>query len=451
MGSHKFATTTRLRVGICGAGIGGLVLAVALSKYPDIEVTVYEAASKLAEVGAGVGIFPRPWEIIRKLDLEEELLRVTEIKRQEGPVRTFVYRKSDGPEGVEFYTLVTQGTLMMFHRADFQQVLLGRLDSSCKTHCGKRLRTYTQRPSEPIKLLFEDGSTATCDVLIGADGVKSAVRKTFMTEKAHLAQSEGRRAEAADCLASIEPAWSGTNSYRTLISADLLRSRYPNHRVFTQPMQYLGKNAHIIAYPISRGKLINFVAFISRHDKENSKFSGPWVTPTEREEMASTFKRWEPEVQALIDCVNQPLRWAIHTVRPLSTFVHGRVAVIGDAAHSMVPTQGSGAGQAIEDAFILATVLGNPRTDGSSASIQRALKVFDIVRRPRALEVQERSRLNGRYFSLNYNDVDFSSLQGEELRAELVELMETVKQNWAWTWTTSPRDSYEEATQLMES
>lgn len=126
---------------------------------------------------------------------------------------------------------------MVFHRADFQEVLLKRLASSCKVHCGKRLRTYTQRPSEPIKLLFEDGSTATCDVLVGADGVKSAVRQTLMTEKAHIAQTEGRRAEAADFLASIDPLWSGTHSYRALIPADRLRAQYPNHRIFTQPMQ----------------------------------------------------------------------------------------------------------------------------------------------------------------------------------------------------------------------
>lgn len=104
-------------------------------------------------------------------------------------------------------------------------------------YCGKRLRTYTQRASEPIKLLFEDGETAVCDVLVGADGLKSAVRKTLMTEKAHFAQSEGRRAEAADCFASIDPLWSGTNSYRALIPTDRLRAIYPNHRVLTQPMQ----------------------------------------------------------------------------------------------------------------------------------------------------------------------------------------------------------------------
>lgn len=116
-------------------------------------------------------------------------------------------------------------------------MLLRRLGSQYKIHCGKRLRAYTQRHNGPIKLWFEDGSAATCDVLIGADGLKSAVRKTLMTEKAQLAQSEGRRAEAADYLASIEALWSGTVSYRAVIPTEALRSRCPNHRVFTQPVQ----------------------------------------------------------------------------------------------------------------------------------------------------------------------------------------------------------------------
>ncbi|KAF7770266.1 hypothetical protein Agabi119p4_6240 [Agaricus bisporus var. burnettii] len=460
---------TKLRVGICGCGIGGLVLAIALSRYRDVEVSIFEAATKLAEVGAGVGVFPRPWEIIQKLGLEDELLRVTEVKRREGPgkfyhvwstrtsldfvivVRTFSYRKSDCAEGIDFYTLFTQGTLISFHRADFQQVLLRRLGSQYKIHCGKRLRAYTQRHNGPIKLWFEDGSAATCDVLIGADGLKSAVRKTLMTEKAQLAQSEGRRAEAADYLASIEALWSGTVSYRAVIPTEALRSRCPNHRVFTQPVQYLGKNAHIVAYPISGGKMINFAAFVARHEKENTKFDGPWFAPAEKEELAKHFRGWEPEVQMLVNSADQPLRWAIHTVKPLSTFVDGRVAIMGDAAHAMHPTQGSGAGQSIEDAYVLATVLGHPSTDGSCASIQRALKIFDIVRRPRALDVSEGSRLNGQYFGLKYKGVDFSSLQGEILQNKLVELMETVKRNWAWTWSTSPDDAYEEAIQLLES
>jgi salicylate hydroxylase len=129
------------------------------------------------------------------------------------------------------------GTLMMFHRADFQRVLLRTLPNSCKTHYSKRLRSYKQRLSGPIEVLFEDGSTTTCDVLIGADGLKSAVRRTFLAEKAVWAKSEKRTAEVANINASVDPVWSGTNAYRALIPAERLRERAPDHQVFREPTQ----------------------------------------------------------------------------------------------------------------------------------------------------------------------------------------------------------------------
>lgn len=155
----------------------------------------------------------------------------------------------------------------MFHRADFQKVLLRKLPRTCQAHCSKRLRSYTQRASGQIEILFEDGSTTSCDVLVGADGLKSAVRRSFLGEKAQWAQSEGRRREAADIAASVEPVWSGTNAYRALIPADRLRSKAPDHRIFKQPTQvrpsqtlwlfllnltayqYLGKNG-VGTYPL---------------------------------------------------------------------------------------------------------------------------------------------------------------------------------------------------------
>ena len=247
------------------------------------------------------------------------------------------------------------GSLLTFHRADFQTVLLRKLPTSYRIHCSKRLRSYEQRHGGPITLLFEDGTNAFCDVLIGADGLKSAVRRSLLEEKASKAQSQNNWSEAADIRALIEPTWSGTNAYRALIPVDRLRSRHSNHRTLTQPMmvkllfflemifidcngslfcwrQYLGKNAvrhlissmtsitlflpffffffffhlqYVIAYPISRGTMVNFVAFISRHDLENSKFNGAWVCFSDKSELIKIFGEWESEVQALVDvCQN---------------------------------------------------------------------------------------------------------------------------------------------------
>ncbi|RXW17572.1 hypothetical protein EST38_g8284 [Candolleomyces aberdarensis] len=438
----------RFRVAICGAGIGGLTAALALSRSPDIEVQVYEGAQKLAELGAGIGLFSRPWELIRKLGLDAELLKYTEIKPVEGPVTAFNYRKSDTPEGIEFYTLVTKGNLMTFHRPDFQNALLQNMPRSTRIHCSKRLRSYIQRPTGPIELYFEDGTTATCDILIGADGLKSAVRRSMYTEKARIAQSEQKMREAMECEASIEPVWSGTNAYRALIPAERLSARYPGHRVFTQPTQYLGKDGYVIAYPIAKGKFINFVAFKSRHDLEGTKFNGPWVSPSDSSEVTSMFRTWEPEVQALMDCIERPLRWSIHILRPLSTYVHGRVALIGDAAHASPPHQGSGAGQAIEDAFVLATLLTHPST--TRHNLSRALSIFDHVRRPVAHDVHERNRLNGQYFTFHHTSPSEElSLSPEERLRRLKELGETFTKNWEWAWMTSAEPVVREALQLL--
>ncbi|KAF8075333.1 hypothetical protein FPV67DRAFT_1728536 [Lyophyllum atratum] len=420
---------------------------VALSEYPDIDVEVYESAAELAEVGAGIGVFPRAWEVIRRLGLEEELLKHSEVELEEGPVTSFRYRKSDQNSGLEFYTLVTNGNLMLFHRADFQQVLLRRLPESCRIHCSKRLRSYTQRPSGPIELLFEDGSTTACDVLIGADGLKSAVRRTFLDEKVTRARSEGRHTEVADIHASIDPVWSGTSAYRALISAESLRTRAPDHQTFSRPTQYLGKDGYIIAYPIAHGKFINFVAFIARNDLEGTAFEGPWVSNTDRAELACRFSHWEPEVKDLIASVEEPLRWAVHTVKPLDSFVSGHVALLGDAAHAMAPHQGSGAGQAIEDAYILATLLGHPTT--TRDVLHRALGAFDQVRRPKALEIAARSRRNGQLFTFHGQGLE--GLPEDALLSKLRALSEEFTRNWEWAWTTSIDGSVQEALRLLVS
>ena len=156
-------------------------------------------------------------------------------------ISTLWLQKVSGPSIQIHHTLTTYpsqpGSLLTFHRADFQKVLLRRLPTSHRIYCSKRLRSYEQRHGGPITLLFEDGTSTFCDVLVGADGIKSAVRRSLLGEKASKAQSQNNWSEAVDITALIEPAWSGTNAYRALIPADRLRSRQPNHRVLTHPMK----------------------------------------------------------------------------------------------------------------------------------------------------------------------------------------------------------------------
>jgi len=163
--------------------------------------------------------------------------------------------------------------------------------------------------------------------------------------------------------------------------------------------------------------------------------------------MVSPFSHWEPEVQTLLSCADKPTRWAVHTVKPLQDFTSGRVALIGDAAHAMAPHQGSGAGQSIEDAYILATLLGHSRT--TPDTIPNTLQVYNAVRQPYANQVAERSRLNGQYFTFRYNGVNFDQLSIDELWNQLQELGNAVTRNWEWTWTTTL--DVREAVRMLEA
>ena len=126
---------------------------------------------------------------------------------------------------------------MSFHRADFHGALLNRLPSSCGTFPSKRLESYTQQPEDPIVLRFQDGSTATCDILLGADGVKSAVRKTMLHEAASWAESQQRSADAAELRNLSDPHFSGFFCNRALIPAERLSSISPQHRALSSGVQ----------------------------------------------------------------------------------------------------------------------------------------------------------------------------------------------------------------------
>ncbi|KAI0696714.1 FAD/NAD(P)-binding domain-containing protein [Cytidiella melzeri] len=421
---HKF------RVAICGGGIGGLTLAVALTSYPDIDVQVYEAAGKLAEIGAGVMIWGRTWKILTTLGLAPTLRRVAgvSVDKDIEPDFGFEFRRSDRPEGFTFFRLSLPFITYLFHRAHFLNVLVERLPANI-AHLGKRLRTYSHDTSSgEIALEFADGSSATCDILIGSDGIKSAVRRCMYERKAAAGKPE--------LLKHVEPRFTGWVVYRSLVPVEKLVKDEKTHRIFHQPMMYCGVHKHVVSYGIANGKLGNVVGFHSIPVDDNTTYDGPWVSEVLRDEVVDRFAGWEPELQDLIQPIEKALKWAIHALHPLPTYLDGRVALLGDAAHAMTPHQGAGAGQAVEDAYVLAGILGDPSTTRDTLTI--ALQAYDRIRVPFANHVLKGSYESGRMY-------EFWNEEGEDYER----LPHAISHQWDWVESDTPEEQIEKALRWM--
>ncbi|KAM5533711.1 hypothetical protein V8D89_012584 [Ganoderma adspersum] len=427
---------TKLRVAICGGGIGGLTLAVALSRFPDIQVDVYEAAGQFREIGAGVMIWARTWEILSLLGMAEAFSRIAHAPPDESLGIGFDYRKSDQPEtGSRFHLFEVPYGCIRFHRAHFLDALVDHLPAGA-AHFGKRLAAYTYSPvahqSEPqIRLQFSDGSAATCDLLVGCDGIKSVVRKQLLEDHVH------KRRGDPQLLAHIGPVWSGTVAYRGLIPVERLRNADgTEHRTIRSPMMYCGKSKHVVSYSISAGSIVNVVAMASEPHLNGTEFRGQWVTDCSPSEVQECFGGWEPEVEEMLKCIERPTKWAIHELKPLPFYTRDRVVLVGDAAHAMTPHQGAGAGQAIEDAYVLAEVLGHANT--TIANLPTALAAYESVRLPMANHVLQGSRQSGDMYEFN-----------GPLREDLTLLGPQIASQWDWLWQSTPQNERDRAFRML--
>ncbi|KAI0750647.1 FAD/NAD(P)-binding domain-containing protein [Daedaleopsis nitida] len=430
---------SRLRVAIVGAGPSGLLLGLALRKFaPDVDFELYEGASQLSEVGAGLNVWLRMWYILQAIGIDSALLPMA---GGGGAHTTHAnYRKSDQPEGWE--------TSYTFYRPDLQKVLLEQLQTTHTIHLRKRVEAYVQPEdsTRPIELQFQDGTTATCDVLIGADGVRSVVRGVMYSGLANAALAAGKT-EEADRLRSCVPAvFSGFITYRMLVHKTSLSEEDAKSPALNgeDMVLYCGKNRHLITYPVAQGRILNVAAVVSNLDLEGTVYEGPWVSSVSKDEVEGCYSGWEPAVQEVVKHMQEPAqKWVINVCKKLPTYVHGRVALMGDAAHAMCPTQGAGAGQCFEDVYCLAQLLGRP--DVTKENVSLALKVYDETRRPFSQNVASLSYLSGR--TMHLNSSQYTDLTEEEsasgtifTKDHLRELIAAVKEQASWRQETTVAD-----------
>ncbi|MDF5753080.1 FAD-dependent monooxygenase [Spongiactinospora sp. TRM90649] len=345
------------RIAVVGGGIGGLATAAFLHR-AGLDVTVYEQARELTEVGAGLVVSPNAVRLLRRLGQFERLsaravaLEIGwEFRRWADGRVLFSQRLGDECErryGEQCYVA---------HRADLLDVVRAAFPASA-LRLNSRV-AQVKRRADDVEITFADGARVNADVVIGADGVHTTVGRFVARTGA--------------------PRFSGMCAYRCLVPAH----RAPSFALRPVQTLWLGPGRHLVHYPISGGAQVNIVAFGPAHDWTTES----WSAEGRAEDLRAEFAGWAPELTALLAAADRTGQWALLDRDPLPRWTNGPIALVGDAAHPMFPFYAQGAAQAIEDAAVLARCLADQPTDPSAA-----LERYERIRRPRATRVQQASR-----------------------------------------------------------
>ncbi|PWW30122.1 salicylate 1-monooxygenase [Chromohalobacter israelensis] len=406
----------RLSIGIVGGGIGGVAFAAALSRDPGLDVHLFEAAPQFSEIGAGVSFGPNAVRAIQLLELEESYRRIADSSPAPFEDVWFEWRR--GSDDAYLTASLAPGCgQSSVHRADFLDAIVAHLPKGV-THFGKRC-IEVQQDAEGATARFDDGTSFTGDILLGFDGIKSAVRDHVLPPTQY---------------GDLGPFWSGTYAYRGMIPTKQLetsmKAKGVDKRLAVVPQMYLGSDRHILTFPVRQSELINVVAFITDRTTPAPELAAneAWVNSVTQDELLGVFEGWGDASQAILSCIPEPTRWALHELPEMPFYHRDRVLIVGDAAHAMLPHQGAGAGQALEDAYVLASLLTDKACTRQNA--QQVLAAFEAVRHERTCKVQRTSHEAGDLYEYSASDIgdDETKLSSE---------LET---RFDWLWNHDPQD-----------
>jgi salicylate hydroxylase len=348
---------------IVGAGIGGLTALLALRHF-GIDAVCFERAPELRQAGTGIQIGPNGSRVLLHLGLRETLDAAgvkpvaTEVRRWCGRVlrRLDAHPRTEELFGAPYYT---------FHRADLHSALLNAVPQGTVQLGKDCVETRENGPS--IQLRFADGSSFSADAVIGADGLRSELRKA---------------------LEMTRPRFAGKIACRVLVPSDEVADLASPPTV----RMWLGPRQHVVSYPVSGGRLLNVGAALPAANADLES----WTRQGDVQEMVDALRGWDADLLRVLSAARSTLRLPLFDRPPLTYPGRGRLTLLGDAAHPMLPFFAQGASQAIEDAWMLACCL---RGMGPS-ELPVALRRYEASRRTRVADVQSRSTRNGRLFSL---------------------------------------------------
>ncbi|MDR1968858.1 MAG: FAD-dependent monooxygenase [Burkholderiaceae bacterium] len=363
---HSTPSTQPIRAAIVGGGIGGLFAANAL-RARGIDVTVYEQAKVLGEVGAGIVLFPNGVRQLKRMGFNDAL---DSIGAKYGPDSQ--YCRMDGTKVGSVQITDSSGSHCTYgvHRADLLGIFAAALPQGV-VRTDHRCTGFEQDGAS-TRLTFANGHHAQADVVIAADGIHSELRRFVVMPQ--------------------KPEYSGMRAFRGLVAREKL-SHWRDHA----HQVWMGDGKHFMAYPVRAGALLNYVGFVPAVETIES-----WSAVGDRNQLLASFRDWNPSVTRLLEQVDTCFWWGLYDRRPLAAWTNGRLALLGDAAHAMLPHLGQGVNQAIEDGIALALLL---ETCGV-AGIPDALTRYAKLRQARTDVVQAEARKNGLRYDSQYVNLE---------------------------------------------
>ena len=388
---------------IAGAGIGGLTAALALAR-SGFRAIVLEQAERLEETGAGIQLSPNAMRILIGLGLADSL--------RPHVVAPEAIRVLGARSGREIVRIPLGGAATQRYGAPYWVIHRGDLQAALSEAAVKDLNIVLR-----LGMSMEDFATHPHGVTVSARGTTG-----LWTEHGHaLIAADGLWSAARARIASkAPPRFAGRTAWRALVPAAQLAPE------FREPLVYLwlGRDAHLVHYPVKGGKLINVVVITA------DDWSGPgWSEPASRIDLLARLssRRWAPQAHSVFRAPDAWLKWALYESEPLTSFAQGAAALLGDAAHAMLPFLAQGAAMAIEDGAVAAQCLARMPDDPAAA-----WESYSAIRRGRTRKVQRLAARNGK----RYHRAGAAAM----LRNTAMRLLggERLLQNYDWLYDWRP-------------
>ena len=352
-----------VEIAVVGGGIGGLAAAINLLQ-AGFDVHIFEQARAMREVGAGLQVSPNASRVLHRLGLADELAKLG--------VRPLAFHQRRWEDGRTLLkTPLADAVVSAFgyphyqsHRGDVLSMLVNAFPSD-RLHTGHRLTSFTER-GDRVDAEFENGSHITAKALIGADGIHSTVCRLLF--------------------GSGQPRFTGCVAYRGLIPVE--RVKHLDIEVTAQI--WLGAGKHIIVYYVAGKRLVNFVVNI----EQDSWTGESWTDRGDVNDLRNGFANWDPKLRAIIDAIDETFIWGLFDRAPLQHWSVGRVTLLGDSCHPMLPYIAQGAAQALEDGATLTACL------KKYPDVAEALRRYEALRLPRATHIQSMATANKTRFHL---------------------------------------------------